>query len=311
MLGALDWEKLTYADKENLSPDDQAKLEETVTTIDMKASKQSELFDAQHKSTDANIQVELDFPFMVRQLMEVVPNPWQATRIIQETLSALEATSKLTPEKLYASRIFIIQEIKRDIQRQVHEASEAMFREKLASGDIQFKLMASANETLNWELAETLTLSVKDTDRIFKQRNGEDLECNLFEKVYQRELNDLEQDVAWYLDGHDAVKWWHRLIVKQDYHLQGWQKNRVYPDFLACMERKDDGAVQFTILETKGQHLKGNDDTAYKASLFDVLTEHYNQALEAGSVELPDADGKQMVFKMLLEESWKSEISTI
>ncbi|MBN4082570.1 hypothetical protein JYT13_02050, partial [Mariprofundus ferrooxydans] len=138
--------------------------------------------------------------------------------------------------------------------------------------------------------------------------NGEELECNLFETVYQKELNNLEQDVAWYMDGNDAVKWWHRLVVKQDYHLQGWQRNRVYPDFLACLECKDDGAVQFTVLETKGDHLKGNDDTAYKERLFELLTEHYNEALEAGSVELPDAEGKQMVFKMLMEESWKAEL---
>lgn len=315
MQGELDWSKFTFADKNNLSIDAQAKLKETITTIDVKASKQSSLFDgeskgfdAESKSSNSELGGELDFPFMVRQIMEVVPNPWQATRIVQETLDAIEASEELTTEQIYKSRIFIIQEIKRDIQKQVHEASEDMFKEKLNAGTIQFKLMATSNEALNWELAKTLTISVKDTDRIFRRKSAEDIERNLFEKVYQKELNDLEQDVAWYLDEHDAVKWWHRLVVKQDYHLQGWQRNRIYPDFLACMERQEDGAVQFTVLETKGEHLKGNDDTAYKQRLFDLLTEHYNTALEAGAVELPDADGKQMVFKMLMEDSWKSEL---
>jgi len=107
------------------------------------------------------------------------------------------------------------------------------------------------------------------------------------------------------------VKWWHRLVVKQDYHLQGWQRNRVYPDFLACVEKQDDGSVQFTVLETKGEHLKGNDDTAYKKRLFELLTEHYNTALEAGEVEVPDAKGNKMVFKMLMEDSWRTDVCGI
>jgi len=308
ILGELPWDTFTFANKDDLGVDAQAKLEETITTIDMKASKQSELFDTQSTTGTADMAGELDFPFMVRQLMEVVPNPWQATRIVQETLDVLEANDQMTAEKLYASRVFIVQEIKRDIQKQAHEASESMFREKLASGAIQFKLMASEDEALNWKLAETLTLSVKDTDRIFRKKNGEDIKRNLFEKVYQKELNDLEQDVAWYLDDSDAVKWWHRLVVKQDYHLQGWQRNRVYPDFLACLEAKGDGTTKFTVLETKGDHLKGNDDTAYKERLFELLTEHYNEAIEAGSVELSDAEGNPMVFKMLMEESWQVEL---
>jgi hypothetical protein len=61
--------------------------------------------------------------------------------------------------------------------------------------------------------------------------NGEALEKSLFKPVYQKQVNGLEKDVAWYLDADKAVHWWHRIAVNQDWHLQGWQRNRVYPDF--------------------------------------------------------------------------------
>jgi len=306
ILGELDWDQFSYVNKDALTADARNKLKKTITSIDMKADKGQMGFDFSKPATrEASREGELDFSFMVRQMMEVVPNPWQASRIVQETLDAITATGKLTGGQLYASRLYILQEIKRDIQKQVQAESEKMFRQKLSAGAIQFKLMASGHKSLNWELAETLTLRVKDTDRIFRKKSAENLERSLFEKVYQKELNNLEQEVAWYLDGHNAVKWWHRLVVKQDYHLQGWQRNRVYPDFLACVEKHDDGSVQFTVLETKGEHLKGNDDTAYKERLFELLTEHYNTALEAGEIEVPDAEGNQMLFKMLMEDSWR------
>ena len=76
--------------------------------------------------------------------------------------------------------------------------------------------------------------------------------------------------MALYLDDTDAVQWWHRLVAKQDYHLQGWQRNKVSA-FLACVTSNDNG-LTFSILETKGAHLKGNDDTQYKERLFDLLS---------------------------------------
>ena len=61
-------------------------------------------------------------------------------------------------------------------------------------------------------------------------------------------------DTIWYLDGDKAFHWWHRIAVHQDWHLQGWQRDRIYPDFLACLHDRGDGKVRFTVLETKGEH---------------------------------------------------------
>lgn len=134
------------------------------------------------------------------------------------------------------------------------------------------------------------------------------MERNLFDKVFQRDFNSLEKETAWYLDGEKCVYWWHRIAVNQShYHLQGWQRDRIYPDFLACIHGVDDGKFRFSVLETKGQHLKGNDDTDYKRRLFDILTDYASSAIRAGEMQL-GVDSEQMSFKMLLENTWKQEL---
>jgi type III restriction enzyme len=177
-----------------------------------------------------------------------------------------------------------------------------------ADGRISFRLMSSNDPELNWKLAQTLVVDVSDEDRELLRKNGEPFDRSLFEKVYQRDFNTLEKDTAWYLDGKDCVFWWHRIAVHQSsYGLQGWQRNRVYPDFLACIHGVEKGKFRFSVLETKGDHLKGNDDTEYKQKLFDLLTAHASTAIRAGDLRL-GVESEQMNFTMLLEDSWREKL---
>jgi len=132
----------------------------------------------------------------------------------------------------------------------------------------------------------------------------------VFERLYAREFNPLERDVALYLDDTEAVQWWHRLAARQEYHLQGWQRNKVYPDFLACITSNGNGYT-FSILETKGAHLKGNDDTHYKEQLFDLLSKVGERALEAGEMELEGDASQRMTFKILLNSTWRADLAAV
>lgn len=161
-----------------------------------------------------------------------------------------------------------------NLKDQVHQATEVEFRRMLAGNELSFRLETANDPKLNWELAETFELDVANNDWELHRQNGQPLERSLFSPVYQKQVNGLEKEVAWYLDADKAVRWWHRIAVHQDWHLQGWQRSRVYPDFLACLHDSGDGKMRFTVLETKGLHLKGNDDTVYKAKLFELLTQH-------------------------------------
>jgi type III restriction enzyme len=309
ILGALAWSRLSYTGGERFTPDDRDRLERTLVSVTLANHDGQLALPLLHpiRREEEVSSLDLDFPFLVRQLMDVVPNPWQAVRILEETLETLEERG-IARERIYGNRLFLLSEMRRDLAAQVDAASEALFRAKLSAGEIVFRLVSTNDPALNWKPAETLELTVRDDDRTLRRKDDNALERALFERVYERDFNSLERDVAWYLDEVDAVAWWHRLVAKQDYHLQGWQKYKIYPDFLACLRSDERGRHTFTVLETKGAQLKGNDDTAYKTKLFDLLGECYNKSLDAGEVQISGSNNQQMIFKIVMQDSWRDDV---
>lgn len=307
LLPRLDWEGLHYRGRNEFSPDDKERLERTETRLTIEEPEAGEAVKLVGQKVEAGeFDGELDIPFLVRLLLDVIPNPWQGVRILNDSLAALRARG-FTELRIHANRLALIKAMKEDLRQQVHAAGEAEFRRMLEAEELTFRLEVSGDEKLNWALAETLELEVGEEDHEQYREDGTPLQRALFEKIYRKQLNGLERDVAWYLDGKQAVRWWHRIAVHQDWHLQGWQRARVYPDFLACLEDRGDGKLHFTVLETKGLHLKGNDDTAYKERLFDLLTAHSQTALNVGEMKL-GLEREQMRFELLLENNWSERI---
>ena len=52
------------------------------------------------------------------------------------------------------------------------------------------------------------------------------LEKSLLAPVYEREFNRDESEVAVYLDGEEALAWWHRNVARTQYGIQGWEKGK-------------------------------------------------------------------------------------
>ncbi|NCO37830.1 MAG: restriction endonuclease subunit R [Armatimonadetes bacterium CG_4_10_14_3_um_filter_66_18] len=310
LLSRLDWDQFTFTNRTVFTPDEQAAIERTLARVDV--DDLAQVGDAELPSLETfteDVEPELDFPALVRLLLDVIPNPWQGARILEETLTELRKRG-IAEERIYTTRLFLVKAMRDDLKAQVNRAAEVEFRQMLAEDELSFRLDVSNDPKLNWELAETLELDVTDDDKVLLRRNAESLERSLFKPVYQKQLNGLEKDVAWYLDGDKAVRWWHRIAVHQDWHLQGWQRNRVYPDFLACLHDAGDGKVRFTVLETKGLHLKGNEDTEYKAKLFELLTEHGETAVSVGELKV-GLQEQQMRFELLLEDSWRETLPAV
>ena len=328
LLSRLDWGQFNYAGC-GFQPDSKEALEKTLARVSVEDLGSSAEFysavsptcsrqDAGQGGAPAdcksaiqqieNLRYEpvMDIPALVRVLLDVIPNPWQGVRILDEALAHFRREG-VSEERLFTNRLFLIKAMKDDLRRQVHEAGELQFRRMLEKEELAFRLETSGDDTLNWQLAETLEIELTDDDKEQFRADGTRLDRSLFEKVYRRQLNGLERDVAWYLDGATAVRWWHRIAVHQDWHLQGWQRARVYPDFLACLEERGDGKLRFSVLETKGLHLKGNDDTAYKDRLFDLLTQHSQTALTVGELKL-GLKAQQMRFELMLENNWRERV---
>lgn len=309
VLGALDWEALQFlgADKATMDTD---KLERTVArvTLDRNAKEEGQTSFALEQEAVYSVPEEgLDIPYLVRQLLDVIPNPWQGMRLLEETLTVLR-NRDVTEAQIYSNRLDLIQAMKVDLREQVNAMAENLFRKKLDSGEVSLRLVSSNDPALNWKIAETLEINVSDVDPLLYRKNGDPLEKSLFEKVYQSELNDLEKSTAWYLDESKCIYWWHRIAVNQrSYGLQGWQRHRVYPDLLACVHGVENGKFRFSVLETKGDHLKGNDDTEYKQKLFDLFTRYADVTASIGQLALEGQD-EPLSFRMVMEKDWKETL---
>jgi type III restriction enzyme len=305
LLRRLDWEKFSFS--KQFTPDGQQAYERTVSRVNMEHLGNMDDEDLPKPIvTEEEASSELDVPALVRLLVDVIPNPWQAARVLEETLADIRKRG-VDEKQIVTNRLFLLKAIRDDLREQVNRAGEALFRKMLEKDELSFRLVASEDANLNWELAETLELDVTDDDRPLLQQNGKPLERHLFEKIYQKQVNGLEKEVAWYLDGEQAVRWWHRIAARQDWHLQGWQRNKVYPDFLACVQEVANGRIRFAVLETKGLHLKGNDDTGYKERLFELLEKVFEVGENVGELKLGVAEN-EMRFELMLENNWRERI---
>lgn len=78
-------------------------------------------------------------------------------------------------------------------------------------------------------------------------------------------LNSEESDLAVKIDQlKDVVSWWYRSPEKkiEAIYLQGWQRNKFYPDFIVKTKKGN-----YALVEYKGENLLTNEDTQYKIKL--------------------------------------------
>lgn len=298
ILSAIDWHQLGPVAPINLS--EEAQLQEIRATIHLQ---DEAVIDKKLQESAAH---NLEVAFFVRRLGNVLPNPWHAARIVKATLAAYHEEG-VDEETVYTHRLYLSEYLKRRLHARIDKLAEIVFKEKLESRKIQFNLQADG--VLNYEMEKTLVVSLAPEAKPMTHPHGDPLQQNLFEKVFEAEFNNLETDFALYLDKQNAIQWWHRIAAKQGYFLQGWRRDRVYPDFIACLQRSETGPQRLCLFETKGQHLEGNSDTTYKQKLIETLEESYRNATQHGMMNITAPNNKTMSFRMLFEDSWRETVN--
>ena len=302
ILSAMDWNQLGPMEPVDL--EDQERLQEIYATIHLQ---EETVIEKQiQESAESGTDMKLEISFFVRRLGDVITNPWQAARIVKATLQGYREQS-YDEATLYTNRLYLSEVLKNNLRERIDELSESVFRTKLGDDQIRFNLEADVE--LNYKLEETLDVIVSEEDRPLTRSHGDELQLNLFEPVFEGEFNNLEKDFVIYLDENKAIQWWHRVAAKQGYFLQGWRRERVYPDAVACVQQHKNGPQRMLILETKGLQLKGNPDTEYKQKLLKTLETAYRNATVHGKMDVVYDTDKTMSFKMLFENSWKPELN--
>ncbi len=308
ILQEIDFSNISYSKKDKWTPENIDSLQ--VHSIKIDIENKDGQFSLPHISHSQKESITgMDYSFIIKRLCNFIPHPWEAGRIFDETIKALKA-KKISDQKIYLNRAYLLESMEEDIQKQINKLSEEIFTSKLKNGSLCFKIFKHKID-INWKMDPEMDFIVSAKDKVFRKEDDRDFQISLFNTTYQSHYNELEKQVAWYLDEHSAVKWWHRMVARQDYHLQGWQKRKVYPDFLAFIS-PDNKIKKLSVLETKGDQLKGNDDTKYKRRLFKVLEKHAtNKSVSVGDMEVVSEKEQKMIFKILMEKTWKDELGEI
>ncbi len=289
ILSALDWADIDGGKAVNL--DDKDIIQEIKTTVDIQG--QGKILKATY-----NTEERLALDYFVRRLIDVVPNPWQAARVAACFIEQ-HSNSGHDDSTLLNNRIYLAEVLLGRVKKTIDDKAEAVFRGKVGQNEIRFHL--ETDERLDYALDKSFEVFVASQERSLQDEDGRLIQQSLFEPVYESGFNGLEQDFALYLESSNAIYWWHRIATRQAYSLQGWRRQRVYPDFVACQK----GNGKLLILETKGIHLKGNEDTNYKKKLLETLESTYKNALDRGEMMVKEPS---VAFRMVFEDGWREQV---
>jgi type III restriction enzyme len=244
--------------------------------------------------------------YATRIITDVVPNPWLAREVVGKVISGLKAKG-FTDEKMGELSSFILDELRKHLMSERDRISENRFIADVAAERIQFRLRADRH---NWTLPDTLECDLPENAKQLYRKDGKVVQKSIFAPEYEANFDTDEAEFACYIDEEAALKWWHRNVARTGhYFVQGWRKNKVYPDFIFALQKKN-GKERLVVLETKGDFLKGYDDTVYKRKLLERLTAAYklDETVKAGELQLV-GEGVEVVCDLVLMSEWKTVFS--
>ena len=250
-----------------------------------------------HADRELFIDKTVRVSWFARRLSDVVPNPWHAARISGQLVDRLREAGD-PDDQIYDRRSYLAYALREHVTQAVEKQAEGVFRDKLSVGEIRFDLEAGQP---NFRMVDTYEIpAAGGLGGLLARRDHQPMQISLFEPVYERQFdNELERSFARYLDEQKALRWWHRVAVRQrgDYYLRGWKQDRIWPDFVA-MGGETEGKPHVLVFETKGEHLRGSPDTDYKRRVLDTLQDAFN----CGTMTVRDGPAKG-TFKLVFSES--------
>ena len=260
-----------------------------------------------HAPTPLRSDARLDTALLVRALMDLAPNAWLVWDWVQAVVAHLRARG-LAEGALAASSASLIEHLRRGLSRERDRLADAVFANEVAAGRIEFALRADASD---YELPLGDALHITGPARPLMRPDARPVQKSLLEPaLLTPDLNGFEAEFAGYLDSQRAVQWWHRNVAKTQYGLQGWQRHKVYPDFVVGLVLQD-GVRRTVLLETKGAHLGGSDDTAYKQALLNRLDAAFRDERRAAVGQLALVDGQRHTVScdLLLDDGWQGALA--
>ena len=301
ILSKIDWNKIALDPIKDITL---SSLEPKEQEITVGLSTDSKEVIQVSDNVSINGGLDVDALFVTRHIVDLVPNPWVAHEITNKILNALNERHK--DKKIVANNIvFIIEELKKLLIKERDQLAEAVFKDMINRKSICFFLLSDNGA---YELPHSIT--IRKNVKILVRNDNTQIQRSLFDFVPEDNLNRLEQSVAIYLDEQEKLLWWYRNLSRQNYFIQGWKKNKIYPDFVFTKqdEQNVDDYSDIFVIETKGIHLK-NEDTDYKKNVFDLCNE-IGSKKEWKEINSEFGE-KGIEFQVIFEDEWKQRIHEI
>jgi type III restriction enzyme len=303
ILFPLDWEAIDVTPLVQRIPDNVSNAERQMQRIRLAESGDGIVSEATGTSRE---NLVFDMAYAVRMISDIIPNAWWAREVVGRLMAGLSARG-FSNEKLGELSGLIVEELRRWLEEERNRKAEALFRSEVAAGRIQFRLRADGR---NWKMPFTAeTFEPEGADQL-NGRDGGPLMKSLFSPIYKGDFSSQdERDIALYLDGERALTWWHRNVARTHYSVQGWRREKVYPDFIFAMSR-DESDKRIVVLEMKGRHLAGNEDTEYKKTLLRMMSEAFveDNIAHIGELDLVGMNGTRMECDLVLIPEWKTKL---
>ena len=180
--------------------------------------------------------------------------------------------SKVTLSDAYRARYYLLDKISRTIDEVTDTAAKETFDKLLTQKKI------FADEKVSFEFPKQFSLT--------ETTHSEHFTKHLYDKVGH--LNDEEKQLALAIDRSEKVRWWIRNPEFSGFYLQGWGRNRFFPDFIVGLENGDTLVVEY-----KGEHLITNDDSKYKKETGDLWAKLGGNAYK---FQMVDRDSINKIF---------------
>ena len=245
----------------------------------------------------------IDPVFATRQILEMIPNPWIAHDIVKEVITTL--TRKNGLNQVAENFVFIVQELVKRAEAERNRLAQTVFTNLVETKRLRFLML---KDDVGYHLPDKIKM--RKGAKKLNREDGAQLQMSLFEQVAEDGLNSEEQSVAWYFEKQAQLLWWYRNLSRQDYRLQGWRKNGIYPDFIVSHINANDKTDfdKVFVVESKGIHLK-NDDTDYKKQVFKLCNKLAEEKswTELG-LEFPE---RKIVFELVFGDEWQRKLNSV
>lgn len=260
-----------------------------------------------HESLGANGATKFDYAFAAAHLLDTVPNPWIGYEFVERVFTNILNRHK-AKEKLVANNfVFILEELRKRLEHERDRLAQEAFNRLLDQDKMRFMVVLRDLDTN----MNRVPKEIETHPPIATRLDGNQFTLNLFDPVPLDSLNSLEHEVASFLDQQSKLYFWYRNVPLRGYYVQGWQKPRIYADFIFTTQDDDKPGKDYRkvfVLETKGKHLK-NTDTAYKKSVFALCNEHAKR--KTWNELVPAMRGKDITYEVVFQDEWEKRLNEL